>query len=75
MGPRDHAQIPPHWPATLRAGPTERTGTEMRRVVHYAVTWPVVFAAGWLFNFIADVRFAAGFVSGWLAHSWIGNLF
>lgn len=47
----------------------------MRRIVQHTVTWPAIFVAGWLFNFIADVRFAAGFVSGWLAHSWIGNLF
>ncbi len=26
---------------------------------------PLLFFAGWLFNFVYDVKFLAGFVSGW----------
>jgi len=32
------------------------------------------FGAGWLFNFVFDVRFALGFASGWLAHTWLGPI-
>jgi hypothetical protein len=38
------------------------------------LSYPAFFAAGWLFNFVFDVRFAAGFASGWLAHTWLGPI-
>jgi hypothetical protein len=34
-----------------------------------------LFFAGWLFNFIYDVKFFAGFISGWMAHTWVGKWF
>ena len=43
-------------------------------MVTRAIKYPVVFAAGWLFNFIYDIQFITGFASGWLAHSWVGDL-
>ncbi|HYB08300.1 MAG TPA: hypothetical protein VEJ16_01360 [Alphaproteobacteria bacterium] len=43
----------------------------MTRILSY----PFVFAAGWLFNFVFDIHFAAGFASGWLAHTWLGGFF
>lgn len=36
--------------------------------------YPVVFAGGWLFNFIVDIQFLSGFAAGWLAHTWVGDL-
>lgn len=36
--------------------------------------YPAFFIAGWLFNFVYDIQFIAGFASGWLAHSWIGQM-
>ena len=45
------------------------------RIAKYAVEVPVLFVAGWLFNFIYDIKFVTGFVSGWMAHSWLGKLF
>ncbi len=45
------------------------------RLTRLAVQAPLLFFAGWLFNFVYDVKFLAGFVSGWMAHSWIGRLF
>ena len=38
------------------------------------IKYPVLFVSGWLFNFIYDIQFMMGFVSGWLAHSWVGDL-
>jgi hypothetical protein len=38
------------------------------------LSYPVIFGAGWLFNFVVDVRFMAGFASGWLAHTWLGPI-
>ena len=35
--------------------------------------FPVIFAAGWLFNFIYDAHFVSGFMAGWLGHTWIGE--
>ncbi len=43
------------------------------RMTRLAVQAPPLFFAGWLFNFVYDVKFLAGFVSGWVAHSWIGQ--
>ena len=34
-----------------------------------AVTYPMAFAGGWIFNFVVDVKFVSGFLLGWLAHS------
>jgi hypothetical protein len=31
----------------------------------------LAFCGGWLFNFVVDIRFVSGFLSGWLAHSWL----
>lgn len=36
--------------------------------------YPMLFAAGWLFNFVYDTRFVSGFLTGWLSHGWIGEL-
>ena len=38
------------------------------------VKYPVVFAGGWLFNFIMDIQFLSGFAAGWLAHTWSGGV-
>jgi hypothetical protein len=38
------------------------------------LSYPLFFAAGWLFNYFFDVRFAMGFAMGWLAHTWLGGL-
>ena len=38
------------------------------------VKYPVVFAGGWLFNFVIDIQFMSGFAAGWLAHTWVGDL-
>ncbi len=38
-----------------------------------AFKYPVVFAAGWLFNFVYDAHFVSGFMVGWLGHTWIGE--
>ena len=38
------------------------------------VKYPVVFAGGWLFNFIMDIQFLSGFAAGWLAHTRIGGV-
>ena len=35
---------------------------------------PVFFTAGWLFNFVVDIKFVSGFAAGWLAHTWLGGL-
>jgi hypothetical protein len=32
------------------------------------LTYPVVFLVGWLFNFLVDIKFLSGFLSGWMAH-------
>jgi len=49
----------------------------MRRLVTYLT----FFVGGWLFNFIVDIKFFAGFLSGWLSHGaaadvieWVENL-
>lgn len=34
---------------------------------------PVFFAAGWLFNFVVDIKFVSGFAAGWFAHSWLAH--
>ena len=51
------------------------TREEMIRITRLTVQAPLLFSAGWLFNFVYDIKFLAGFVSGWMAHSWIGRLF
>ena len=38
------------------------------------VKYPVVFAGGWLFNFIFDIQFLSGFAAWWLAHTTIGGV-
>ena len=43
----------------------------MRRVILY----PLVFFGGWLFNFVVDIHFIAGFAAGWLSHSALGPYF
>ncbi len=45
------------------------------RITRLAVQAPLLFFAGWLFNFVYDVKFVAGFISGWVAHSWVGKWF
>ncbi len=45
------------------------------RMPRLAIQAPLLFFAGWLFNFIYDVKFVTGFVSGWMAQSWVGKLF
>ncbi len=40
-----------------------------------ALSYPLLFVGGWVFNFVIDVKFLAGFVSGWMTHSWFGGLF
>ena len=32
------------------------------------LTYPLVFLVGWLFNFLVDIEFLSGFLSGWMAH-------
>lgn len=39
------------------------------------LSYPLFFAAGWLFNFVIDIHFMTGFAAGWLAHTWLGRLF
>jgi len=39
-----------------------------------AIGFPLFFVGGWFFNFVVDIQFISGFLSGWLAHSWIGSL-
>ena len=51
------------------------TREEIMRITRLTVQAPLLFSAGWLFNFVYDIKFLAGFVSGWMAHSWIGRLF
>lgn len=46
----------------------------MRAASRY-LQMPVLFAAGWLFNFVVDIKFASGFTAGWFAHTWLGSLF
>lgn len=36
---------------------------------------PVFFGAGWLFNFVYDIKFVSGFLSGWFMHSWWTHFF
>ena len=45
------------------------------RITRFAVQAPLLFFAGWLFNFVYDVNFLLEFASGWMALSWIGRLF
>ncbi len=33
-----------------------------------ALTYPLAFLSGWLFNFLVDIKFLTGFLSGWMAH-------
>ncbi len=33
-----------------------------------ALTYPRAFLSGWLFNFLVDIKFLSGFLSGWMAH-------
>jgi len=35
---------------------------------------PVAFTGGWIFNFVIDIKFMAGFVAGWASHSWLGGV-
>lgn len=39
------------------------------------MSYPVLFVAGWIFNFVADIQYVSGFLSGWFAHSWLSQLF
>ena len=32
------------------------------------LTYPLVFLVGWLCNFLVDIEFLSGFLSGWMAH-------
>ncbi len=32
-----------------------------------ALAYPLAFVGGWLFNFVVDIQFLAGFLSGWMA--------
>ena len=32
------------------------------------------FVGGWLFNFVYDVKFMSGFVSGWLSHGFASDV-
>tara|TARA_A100001011_G_scaffold398211_1_gene501802 strand:- start:379 stop:531 length:153 start_codon:yes stop_codon:yes gene_type:complete len=34
----------------------------------------LVFAAGWLFNFVFDIQFALGVVAGWLMREGYANV-
>ena len=36
--------------------------------------YPLIFVAGWLFNFVYDAQFVSGFMAGWFGHTWIGQL-
>jgi hypothetical protein len=45
----------------------------MMRIATRIIKYPVIFAAGWLFNFVFDAQFVSGFVAGWLGHTWIGE--
>jgi hypothetical protein len=38
----------------------------MMRIATRIIKYPVIFAAGWLFNFVFDAQFVSGFVAGWL---------
>ena len=62
-----------NWQVMERTG--TRAGERTMRITRFAVQAPLLFFAGWLFNFVYDVKFLAGFASGWMAHSWIGRLF
>ncbi len=33
-----------------------------------ALTYPLAFLSGWLFNFLVVIKFLSGFLSGWMAH-------
>ncbi len=37
--------------------------------------YPLFFLGGWLFNFVVDIQFLSGFLSGWFAHGWLGGIF
>lgn len=39
------------------------------------LSYPCFFAAGWLFNFVVDIKFLSGFMAGWMAHGWLSGLF
>lgn len=47
--------------------------SRLRHLRHLAI--PVFFLGGWLFNFMYDIKFASGFLSGWWAHSWFAQFF
>ena len=36
------------------------------------ITYPLVFAGGWIFNFVVDIKFFTGFAMGWLAGTKLG---
>lgn len=40
-----------------------------------ALSYPLMFLGGWVFNFVVDVKFLAGFVSGWMSRGWLAGLF
>lgn len=46
----------------------------MKRAATFA-SYPLLFVGGWIFNFVYDIKFLTGFLSGWLAHSWFAALF
>ena len=48
-------------------------GDRFMRKTARAFKYPVVFAAGWLFNFVYDAHFVSGFMAGRLGHTWIGE--
>ncbi len=48
-------------------------GDRFIRMIARIFKYPVIFAAGWLFNFVYDAHFISGFMAGWLGHTWIGE--
>lgn len=54
-----------------------KTDTVRYAVVYPAkvAKYPAIFAAGWLFNFVVDIKFMSGFMAGWFAHTWLGGIF
>lgn len=42
----------------------------MIRFVYY----PLAFMGGWVFNFVADIKFLSGFALGWFANSNVAPL-
>jgi hypothetical protein len=70
------ATISPHWRANLfetasKPIPVTRENSERGRHMWRLGAGSLAFCGGWLFNFVVDIRFVSGFLSGWLAHSWL----